>query len=102
MKHMTQQQLRIFLTKELKLKAPQFRLETWGGRINGSIVSESFTRMGDSERQDRIWNALDRRYGADAKREVGMLLAFSPEEWNIELEGRTNGNSKHYSHVKGN
>jgi hypothetical protein len=31
-----------------------------------------------------IWDALQRALGSDAVRKVGMLLAFTPEEWDID------------------
>jgi hypothetical protein len=32
-----------------------------------------------------IWDALDAQLGAESARQVGTLLAYTPEEWNIDL-----------------
>jgi hypothetical protein len=34
-----------------------------------------------------IWDALDKELGAASAKEVGMLLAYAPEKWNLPLEG---------------
>ena len=76
------------LRNRLKLDDPQFELESVGGRISGSVISASFRGTGDYERQKMIWDALEGAIGgARAVREVGMLLAYTPEEWNVDLEG---------------
>jgi len=43
--------------------------------------------MGDHLRQQMIWDALDEELGAASVKEVGMLLAYSPDEWELPLEG---------------
>lgn len=72
------------LKRELALRDPEFRLEFYGGRVSGSIVSSSFKGKRDHRRQDMIWDALERAFGPDAVKKVGMLLAYTPEEWNID------------------
>jgi hypothetical protein len=32
-----------------------------------------------------LWDALDKTLGADAVRQVGTILMYTPEEWNIDL-----------------
>jgi hypothetical protein len=34
-----------------------------------------------------IWDALDEELGAASVKEVGMLLAYAPDEWDLPLEG---------------
>jgi hypothetical protein len=34
-----------------------------------------------------IWDALDAELGATSGKEVGMLLAYAPDEWDLPLEG---------------
>jgi len=34
-----------------------------------------------------IWDALDKELGASSVKEVGMLLAYTPDEWDLPLEG---------------
>jgi acid stress-induced BolA-like protein IbaG/YrbA len=79
------------LTRELALRNPEFRLEFYGGRISGSIVSSSFKGKRDHQRQDMIWDALERVFGQDAVKKVGMLLAYTPQEWNIDGEADERG-----------
>jgi acid stress-induced BolA-like protein IbaG/YrbA len=83
---MTQQRLKEILTRRLRLKHPQFELEG-KDRISGKVISETFLGKGDSERQKMIWDALDAELGPSSVREVGMLLAYTPDEWNLQLEG---------------
>ena len=83
---MSHQKLKEILTRRLKLKVPLFRLEG-RGRISGSIVSASFVGKRDYERQRMIWDALDAELGAASVREVGMLLAYTPDEYELPLEG---------------
>jgi acid stress-induced BolA-like protein IbaG/YrbA len=71
------------LTRRAKLKAPRFVLEAAGSKVSGSIISETFRGMPDSERQSRIWEALDAEYGPDCAHRVGTLLAFTPDEWDL-------------------
>ena len=52
-----------------------------GGRFVGDIVSGSFKGKRDHERQKLIWDALDAELGAESVRLVGMLLAYTPQEW---------------------
>ena len=83
---MSHDKLKEILTRRLKLKEPHFRLEG-RGRVSGSIVSATFAGKGDSDRQRMIWEALDAELGAASVREVGMLLAYTPDEWDLPLEG---------------
>jgi acid stress-induced BolA-like protein IbaG/YrbA len=83
---MSHQKLKEILTRRLKLKNPQFRLEG-RGRISGSLVSATFTGKGDHQGQQMIWDALDEELGAASVKEVGMLLAYAPNQWDLPLEG---------------
>ena len=69
------------LTSELKLREPRFRLEKYGDRINGSVISRTFKGKGDNRRQIMIWDALDKIFGPLAIKRVGMILAYTPDEW---------------------
>lgn len=89
---MSHQKLKSILTRRLKLRNPQFRLEG-KGRVSGSIISSTFTGKSDHERQKMIWDALDAELGAASVREVGMLLAYTPKESNLALEGNHSGTS---------
>jgi len=77
---MTKANIQEALTSQLKLKEPRFILEKYK-KINGSIISPTFERKGDLRRQVMIWDALEKVFGPDANKGVGMLLAYTPFEW---------------------
>ena len=83
---MSHDRLKEILTRRLRLKDPYFRLQG-KGRVSGSVVSATFAGKGDSDRQKMIWDALDKELGAASVKEVGMLLAYTPQEWELPLEG---------------
>jgi hypothetical protein len=41
--------------------------------------------MNDSERQRRIWEALDAEFGPESMDLVGTLLAYTDAEWDVDL-----------------
>ena len=71
------------LTRRLNLQTPRFALESAGTKVSGSIISPSFRGMADSERQRRIWDALSEEYGPESVHRAGTLLAFTPDEWDL-------------------
>jgi acid stress-induced BolA-like protein IbaG/YrbA len=83
---MSHEELKEILTRRLKLKDPKFRLEG-KGRISGSLVSATFKGKRAHQRQQMIWDALDEELGTASVKEVGMLLAYAPDEWDLPLEG---------------
>jgi acid stress-induced BolA-like protein IbaG/YrbA len=90
MRKLTKSALQDALLRELRLDDPVFRLESAGGRISGSVISKSFKGMRDHERQRTIWDALDKAFGSEAVRFVGMLLAYTPEEWDVSASATSN------------
>ena len=72
------------LKRELGLKEPLFELECVGTKVSGSVISTTFRGMRDSERQRRIWDALEAQYGEESVQRVGSLLAFTPDEWELD------------------
>ena len=85
---MSKVKLQKLLSDRLGLKQPEFRLEKIGTKIAGSIISETFRGKSDRVRQEMIWDALDAELGRDAVLEVGTLLAYTPDEWNVELPAK--------------
>src|SRR5438552_18378006 len=85
-KKLTNHELQEILQTRLRLKDPFFQLEKAGSRISGNIVSPSFKGKRDHERQKLIWDALTDELGDEAMKMVGMLLAFTPDEWNLGIE----------------
>jgi hypothetical protein len=85
MSKITTTSLRKLLTTDLKLKSPEFHLSTGrAGLINGHIVSPTFKGMRDRQRQGAIWDALEFAFGKDAAKQVGMLIAYTPDEWYVD------------------
>ncbi|MCC6442241.1 MAG: hypothetical protein IT210_02170 [Armatimonadetes bacterium] len=52
-----------------------------GGRLSGRVVWEGFSELDQVDRQNRIWEELRRKLGAEA-RQVGVLLTYTPDEMN--------------------
>jgi acid stress-induced BolA-like protein IbaG/YrbA len=82
---MSKIKLQQLLTRRLQLSQPVFRLERIGSKLAGSIISETFKGKSARQRQNMIRGALDAELGADSVQEVGTILTYSPEEWNIDL-----------------
>jgi acid stress-induced BolA-like protein IbaG/YrbA len=82
---MSKVKLEQLLARRLQLKEPEFKLERIGTKVAGSIISPTFRRKSDYRRQAMIWAALEAELGWAAVREVGTLLAYTPEEWNVDL-----------------
>jgi acid stress-induced BolA-like protein IbaG/YrbA len=78
-------QLEGILTNRLSLDNPEYHLQKVGGRPVGNIISPTFRRKPDHKRQEMIWHALEDELGSQHVRKVGMLVAYSPEEWNPGL-----------------
>lgn len=86
MQKVTQTNVRKVLSEQLRLIEPQFHLETDGRRIIGTIISPTFKGKRDHQRQDMIRAALDEAFGTDGSKRIGMLLAFTPDEWNLDAD----------------
>jgi acid stress-induced BolA-like protein IbaG/YrbA len=84
MPRLSKRRLEEILTRELRLRDPAFRLDATYGRISGSVISDTFKRKDDYQRQKMIWDALERALGPNAIRLIGMLLAYTKAEWNID------------------
>jgi acid stress-induced BolA-like protein IbaG/YrbA len=81
MAKLTKSKLESILSKRLSLKNPQYFLEGVDGRLVGHVVSSTFRRKRPYRRQEMIWDALEAEFGPKAARLVGMLLAYTPGEW---------------------
>ncbi len=86
MAKVTKGKLEAILTSQLGLEDPRFLLEKVGSRLVGNIISPTFRGKGDYERQKLIWDALEKGLGAESSASVGMLLAYTPEEWDLGTE----------------
>ena len=88
MRRITAKNVQQVLSRRLKLKRPSFKLERMGRRINGRVIDSAFRRMDDLKRQNKIMDALEAEFGPSAIQLVGMILAYTPEEWDLPLEGK--------------
>jgi hypothetical protein len=79
----TKGKLQRILTRRLSLVDPEFRLQKAGDRLVGNIISVTFKGKRDHERQKLIWEALEAEFGTESPVPVGLLLAFTPDEWNL-------------------
>ena len=82
---LSKHQLEVALTNRLRLIEPQFMLEKMGRKWSGSIISTTFKGKRDLERQQMLWDALEAEFGAESVHVVGTLLAYTPEEWEVNL-----------------
>lgn len=82
------------LAKRLSLRDPVFHLERVGGRWVGDVISPSFKGKRDHQRQKMIWDALEADLGAESVLKVGMILAYTPDEWNLGVDGEPAGKGK--------
>ena len=79
-------EIQAVLARRLNLQSPRFVLESSGSKVSGSIISPSFRGIRDSARQRLLWDALRAEYGSESVRRVGALLAFTPDEWDIDSD----------------
>ena len=84
---LTKGALENLLTRRARLKAPRFRLRVADKKLVGGVISDSFKGMTNSERQQKLWDALEQALGTRAVRRVGMLLPYTDDEWDEPLEG---------------
>src|SRR5258708_32434995 len=83
---LTQAKQKNILTEGLKLREPRFVLRKYGPRLYGNVISKSFWRKGDFDRQEMIRATLEKALGARFHQKVGMLLAYTPDESAIDEE----------------
>ena len=88
---MTKPRLERILRDRLKLRSPRFRMRKDGEMVSGSVISETFRGKGDHERQRMRRDVVEAELGEDANRLVGTLLAYTPDEWDIDLVAFSNG-----------
>ena len=91
MRSMTKPRLQTLLRNRLKLRSPRFRMRKDGEMVSGSIISETFRGKDDLQRQRMLRRAVEAELGEDANRLVGTLLAYTPEEWDIDLVAFSKG-----------
>lgn len=50
-------------------------------KITGTVLSRSFETLSGVERQDRLWDALDRHLTRSERARVVFIVADTPEEY---------------------
>ncbi len=53
---------------------------TTAGKNGGFVISEAFTGMPQSDRQDLIWDALDEQLSLSDRAKITALLTLTPLE----------------------
>ncbi len=67
--------------KGLNLIDPEIKIfESHGSRILASVVSPSFDKMEDADRQSMIWGQLIDELGEYDSRQVGYVITSTPQE----------------------
>ncbi len=89
MTKLTKKKLEAILTRRLCLVDPEFRLEKASERLIGNVISLTFKGKRDHERQKMIWDALEAEFGEESVLLVGMLLAYTPDEWNLDADQKS-------------
>ena len=85
---MSKVKLQEILTRRLRLKRPRFALRKDGAWYNGHVISDTFKGKTDLQRQGMIYDALKAEAGPNVRqRVVGMILAYTEDEWDQPLEG---------------
>ncbi|QTA83860.1 Uncharacterized protein dnl_62810 [Desulfonema limicola] len=66
---------------QIGLKDPEFEIEmTSTGRIGGFVISESFMGKSHIDRQNMLWDKLDRILDEDKRAKIIGLLTMTPVE----------------------
>lgn len=54
--------------------------ESGSGKIGGFIVSKKFEGMSQLERQNYIWDQLEKELNEEQHKRIRLILALTPEE----------------------
>lgn len=84
---LTKAKLEEVLSRRLKLKSAEFRLEKLGDSLSGSVIADAFLGMDSLSRLRWMWRALDAEFGERARLLVGTLLPYTRAEWYVDLDG---------------
>jgi hypothetical protein len=57
------------------------------GHVSGFVVSDEFDGMNYEQRRKRLRQLFNESLNADERKNIGVLLTYSPAEWNVKLEG---------------
>lgn len=73
------------LTNRLDGAVTRLSIDPVSHSISGYLIHPSFDGQSHLDRQRRLWNWLRDRFGG-ASREIGLIAALTPEEWNAAQE----------------
>ncbi len=66
---------------ESGIKKPAFDLEKMkGGKVGGFVISRTFTGMDQLDRQNLVWNYLEKKWPPEKLLKIVTLVTISPEE----------------------
>ena len=91
MAKVTKDKLKAILKNGIGLADPEFHLQKAGKRWTGNVISVTFKGKRNHERQKSIWNALEAELGAEVRVSVRLLLAYTPDEWNLGTKAKKAG-----------
>jgi acid stress-induced BolA-like protein IbaG/YrbA len=67
--------------EKLELEELEIDMEESGsGKIGGFIVSKSFEGMSQTERQNYIWDHLEKELSEEKHKRIRVILTLTPEE----------------------
>jgi len=84
MARLTKARVEQLLISGLQLEDARFTLEKVGARICGHVISPTFQGLGDYDRQKRMWDVLEVELGRETPKLIGLILAYTPKEWNFD------------------
>jgi|SRR5579884_3126940 len=85
---MSKVKIQRLLTRRLGLDSPRFVLENDGDMVIGSVISPTFEGADDFRRQQLIRQAVRDELGEESAHQVGMIFAFTPDEWDFDAPKR--------------
>ncbi len=60
--------------------ALKFEVSEDGEKISGYVVSREFAGMEDADRQDRVWDVLEKNLSPAEQSRILSVLAYTPDE----------------------
>jgi acid stress-induced BolA-like protein IbaG/YrbA len=60
--------------------ALKFEVSEDGEKVSGYVVSSEFAGMEDADRQDRVWDVLEKNLSPAEQSRILSVLAYTPDE----------------------
>lgn len=81
MKTLTKNTLERILTSSLRSEDVRYEWREGYGRISGHVITSVFQGMDYRERYKRVYDALKAELNDEALDQIGIILTFTPLEW---------------------